>query len=143
LACANAQFPIRSIFRIGSRSPGCDARVTKFIGGESAAIAALAGFLDRAGYLRRTDVFGVPILSGFQHELLKYLQQWEHNQEAERRNADLERMSFAANPSLWKELYMVEELPDGTGQIRYPTTGEEFEEMLKDWEGAGYRGALT
>ena len=53
---------------------------------------------------------------------------------------DLERSMFITNPEMWKKVYgedqMVEESPGVV--IKMPTTEEEFEEMIREWEDDGY-----
>ena len=53
---------------------------------------------------------------------------------------DLERSMFITNPEMWKKVYgqdqMVEEGPGVV--IKMPTTEEEFEEMIREWEDDGY-----
>ena len=45
-----------------------------------------------------------------------------------------------SNPELWKELFGPKDFePEGPGTIiKFPTTEEEFEEMVAEWEGDGY-----
>lgn len=46
---------------------------------------------------------------------------------------------FVANPEMWKEVYGEDFVQEGPGTvIRYPTTEEDFEEMIKEWQEDGY-----
>lgn len=65
----------------------------------------------------------------------------EENRIAESNDrVDLERSMFITNPEMWKKVYgqdqMVEEGPGVV--IKMPTTEEEFEEMIREWEDDGY-----
>lgn len=44
------------------------------------------------------------------------------------------------NTELWKEMFGDKGfVPEGPGvKIKYPTTEEDFEEMIREWEGEGY-----
>jgi hypothetical protein len=52
---------------------------------------------------------------------------------------DYQRSMLISNPDMWKELYGKDLTPDGPGmQLWQPTTEEDFEEMIKAWEGNDY-----
>jgi hypothetical protein len=48
-------------------------------------------------------------------------------------------MLFANNPELWKAVYASDMAEGSQGiQIREPTTEEDFEDMIREWQGEGY-----
>ena len=63
----------------------------------------------------------------------------ENRIENDNDQVDLERSMLISNPDMWKELYGKDLMPDGPGmQLWQPTTEDEFEEMIKAWEGDDY-----
>jgi len=43
------------------------------------------------------------------------------------------------NPEMWQEMFGKDVVREGPGvTIKYPTTEEDFEEMIREWEGDGY-----
>jgi hypothetical protein len=63
----------------------------------------------------------------------------ENRIENDNDQVDLERSMLISNPEMWKELYGKDLMPDGPGmQLWQPTTEDEFEEMIKAWEGDDY-----
>ena len=51
----------------------------------------------------------------------------------------LEQLIFAHDPEMWKRIYAADVVPEGPGTIiKYPTSEEDFEEMIKEWEGDDY-----
>lgn len=49
----------------------------------------------------------------------------------------MQRMAFATNPEWWQKVYGEPAMGSGA-YIREPTTEEEFEEMLREWQGDGF-----
>lgn len=48
-------------------------------------------------------------------------------------------MIFAHDPEMWRRIYAEDVVPEGPGTIiKYPTSEEDFEEMIKEWEGDNY-----
>jgi hypothetical protein len=63
----------------------------------------------------------------------------ENRIERDNDQVDLERSMFISNPEMWKELYGKDIVAEGPGvKIRYPTTEEDFELMIAEWESEGY-----
>jgi predicted ATPase len=63
----------------------------------------------------------------------------ENRIERDNDQVDLERSMFISNPEMWKELYGKDLAPEGPGTIiRYPTSEEDFEEMIREWTEDGY-----
>jgi hypothetical protein len=63
----------------------------------------------------------------------------ENRIEKDNDQVDLERSMLISNPDMWKELYGKDSMPDNQGMTLWqPTTEEEFEEMIKDWQGDDY-----
>lgn len=63
----------------------------------------------------------------------------ENRIEKDNDQVDLERNMFISNPEMWKELYGKDLMPEGPGVvIRYPTTEDDFEEMIREWTEDGY-----
>src|SRR5208282_2543845 len=137
---AGALVPLRALPRTGAGSTGRHQGVAGFLREEPGPFAALARFLDRAGYFRRIDRFGYPALNDFQAELVLCLHREENRIAEDNDQIDLERSMFITNPDMWKQVYgqdqMVEEGPGVV--IKMPTTEEEFEEMVQEWMEDGY-----
>jgi hypothetical protein len=63
----------------------------------------------------------------------------ENRIEKDNDQVDLERSMLISNLEMWKELYGKDLVSEGPGTIiRYPTTEEEFEIMIAEWEQDGY-----
>lgn len=46
---------------------------------------------------------------------------------------------FIQNHEMWQKVYGQEQMTEGPGVvIKMPTTEEEFEEMIREWEEDGY-----
>jgi hypothetical protein len=46
---------------------------------------------------------------------------------------------FVTNPEMWQKVYGQDQMPEGPGTIiKMPTTEEEFEEMIREWQDDGY-----
>jgi hypothetical protein len=137
---AHARVPLRAVLGAREVGPRWDSRIAGFLREEPGPFAALARFLDRAGYFGRADRFGYPALSDFQAELLLCLHKEENRIAEDNDQVDLERSMFITNPEMWKKVYgedqMVEESPGVV--IKMPTTEEEFEEMIREWEEDGW-----
>lgn len=75
-----------------------------------------------------------------QQELLVCLHEDERRINEEGDQTVFERDMLISNPELWKELFGPKDFePEGPGTIiKFPTTEEEFEEMIAEWEGDGY-----
>ncbi len=64
---------------------------------------------------------------------------WESKVKLAEVDRDFEHMLFASNPELWQEMYGKKYAGEEEGlKVLYPTTEEEFEKMLKEWEGEGF-----
>lgn len=58
---------------------------------------------------------------------------------ADNDQVDLERSMFIQNHEMWEKVYGQEQMIEGPGTvIKMPTTEEEFEEMVREWEEDGY-----
>jgi hypothetical protein len=86
-------------------------------------------------------------------ELVKSLQAWEDEQAAEVRESEFQQRVLAASygphdPKLYWRIFEPDEvpgeeiLPGSAGKIIQPTSVEEFEAMLDEWEAAGALEAL-
>ena len=63
----------------------------------------------------------------------------ENRIENDNDQVDLEHSMFISNPDMWRELYGKDLMPEGPGMmVRYPTSDEDFEEMVHEWQGDGY-----
>lgn len=65
-----------------------------------------------------------------------------HNEElriaADNDQVDLERSMFIQNHEMWQKVYGQDQMEGPGVIIKMPTTEEEFEEMIRDWEADGY-----
>src|ERR1039458_8365449 len=88
MVSAYALFPLCSLSGTRARSTQWHSRVTGFIREESGPFAALARFLDRAGYFSRTSRFGYPALNDLQAELVMCLHDEENRIENDNDQVD-------------------------------------------------------
>ena len=63
----------------------------------------------------------------------------ENRIEQDNDQVDFERSMLITNQEMWQQVYGQDVVEEGPGVIiKMPTTEEEFEEMIKDWQGDDY-----